>query len=157
MKDTGTDMKDTTNDLSSVLTFRLARAQAGLNAQATRILKKHSELSLVEWRVIRVIEDIGSATLSRLSAEMHMDKGQLSRNVTGMIKKGLMISTPDKHDQRKAILDVTDAGRTILRHLTPIMDERQRRLKRDITADELKVFFDVIAKIEDVVNTGDDP
>lgn len=134
--------------LRSVLTFKLARAQARLSAQASHLLRKHSDLSLVEWRVIQLLLLYGETSMSVLANEFEIDKGQLSRKINSMIDKGLVVSERDPSDQRKQILSLTSKSVAVAKHMKPIMDERQKRLRAAISDAELTSFLDVLAKIE---------
>lgn len=135
-------------DLLSFVTFLLSRTQNKLNAQASHVLKRHSDLSLVEWRVIRLLWAMEETTLSELAAEIQMDKGQLSRNVTAMINKDLIRSKPDPKDQRRQLLSLTNLGVKMNDQLIPIMQKRQDLLTSGISAKDMKVFQDVLSQID---------
>ena len=45
-------------DLNKHLTYRIARLQAKLSAQASELLKEHLNLSLSEWRALAVIYNL---------------------------------------------------------------------------------------------------
>lgn len=86
--------------LSSFVTFRLAKLQASLNAQATGLLKAKAGLSLVEWLLIQTLRMHESASLTELASIVQMDKGQMSRKIKAMVEKGLLRTETDKEDQR---------------------------------------------------------
>lgn len=134
--------------LTSFVTFRLARTQNKLNAQAMRLLKQGSDLSLVEWRIILLLRVLDGAPMSKLAAEVQMDKGQLSRKVSAMTQKGLLSATPDESDSRLQHLHLTQSAVDIANRMTPVMLERQQMLVKDVDVRDLEVFFDVLAKID---------
>ena len=72
------------------LTFRLARVQAKLNAQSSRILKDHAGITLTQWRLLALIGNAGRTTAAVLSREVAMDKGLISRNIKTMVSDGLV-------------------------------------------------------------------
>lgn len=133
---------------SSFVTFRLSKLQSSLNTQAATILKSQAGLSLVEWRLIQVLRMFENASLTEIAAHVQMDKGQLSRKIKAMVAKGLLRVEPDKQDHRVQHLRVTAAAETLSTQVMPMMEARQQRLLADVSADELKVFYDVIEKIE---------
>lgn len=139
---------DGVEGLRSVLTFKLARAQARLSAQATHLLRTHSDVSLVEWRVIQLILLFGETSMSVLANEFEIDKGQLSRKINSMIERGLVVSEQDPSDQRKHILSLTPKSVVIAKDMKPIMDARQKKLRAEISDTDMATFFDVLAKIE---------
>ena len=134
--------------MSSFVTFRLSKLQSSLNAQATSILKQHSDLSLVEWRIIQVVRMFEDMTSSMIVDHVQMDKGQLSRKIKGMIEKGLLQSERNQDDKRVQKLILTEKALSISEMLMPTMEERQKNLLSEVTPEELELFNDVIDKLE---------
>lgn len=133
---------------SSFVTFRLARLQSSLNAQATAMLKAKSGLSLVEWRLIQILRMFKNASLTEIAGTVQMDKGQLSRKIKSMVGKGLLRVETDKQDQRVQHLTLTKAAETLSAEVMPTMEARQKRLLADVSAEDLEVFYSVLDKIE---------
>lgn len=142
-------------ELVSFVTFRLARTQNKLNAQATALLKAHSELSLVEWRIIMLVRLYDGASMSKIAGDVQMDKGQLSRKVAAMTAKGLIQTTPDDHDHRMQHLHLTPKALELAETMTPVMRKRQARLVDGVEPDELEVFLKVLARIDEAAEARD--
>lgn len=140
--------KQDARPLTSFVTYRLARAHYKLSAQAIALLKANSELTLVEWRIIQLLRMQKTAQLSTLANAVRMDKGQLSRKISALIKKGLVTSTPDEHDHRKQNLCLTADAGPITDVMMPIMLERQRKLLENVAEDDLAIFYKVLEQIE---------
>ena len=139
-----------TKGLTSFVTFKMARVQNKLNAQATHLLKSGCGLTLVEWRIILLLRLHVGASMSKLAREVQMDKGQLSRKVNAMVAKGLINTAPDEIDQRKQNLSLTATAQSIYEQMIPTMLKRQDRLVADVSEADLEVFFRVLASIEGV-------
>ena len=148
-------LKRPARSLTSFVTFRMSRAQNKLNAQATKILKSRSGLTLVEWRIIQLLKLFEGAPMTKLAAEVQMDKGQLSRKIAAMLDKGLLTATPDETDNRKQTLRLTDKAMAINAAMMPIMQKRQDMLVSDVTDEELEVFFKVLGKIDEAAEIRD--
>ncbi len=133
---------------SSFVTFRLARLQSSLNAQATAILKAKGNLSLVEWRLIQVLRMFEDASLTDIAGHVQMDKGQLSRKISAMVRRGLLRVERDKRDQRVQHLQLTDAAQELSRKVMPTMEARQKMLLADVSSEDLEVFYRVVEQIE---------
>ena len=146
-EDSATDPGDL--PLSRFLTYRLARLQARLNAQATRYLAKHADISLTDWRVIVLINDRGDTTLTRLTRDSGLDKGQISRKLKSLVSRGLIDSHQDDQDHRVQHLSLTTAGRSIVDQMLPLMQARQKHLSNALTAEELSSLLRAIDKLED--------
>ena len=134
--------------LTRIVTFRLARTQNKLNAQMTYLLRQTSDLSLVEWRILRMIAAYGPATMADLARLVEMDKGQLSRKVHAMTERDLITLIPDPVDHRKLILSLSPSAEGLLERLMPMVSRRIDGLVGDIPADDLETFFNVLAHID---------
>lgn len=133
---------------SSFVTFRLARLQSSLNAQAVATLKAHGGPSLVEWRLIQSLRIYGQASMTELAGLVQMDKGQLSRKIAAMVEKGLLRIEKDPQDQRVQHLHLTEAAQALSRSVMPIMEARQRHLLQDLSPEELAQFYSVLDRLE---------
>ncbi len=142
--------------LTSFMTFRMARAHNKLNAQISHYLKIYSDITLVDWRVLRLLEAMGDTTMSQLSRLLQMDKGQLSRKIRGLVARKFVTSRMDLVDSRQQILRIDEAGRDLVRDVLPKVQERQRMLVEGISQRELEIFLDVLAKI-DTASEARDP
>ena len=146
---TDTDGKELLAEhLTSFMTFRLARAPNKLNAQISHYLRIYSDISLVDWRVLRLLEAMGDTTMSQLSRLLQMDKGQLSRKIRGLVERKLVTSRVDQVDSRQEILRIDDAGRQLVKDVLPKVQERQRLLVEGISQADLEIFLEVLAKID---------
>ncbi len=130
------------------VTVRVAKTHANLNAHAAQVLKSHSDLTLVEWRVIQLLSLYKEAPMSIIASELQIDKGQLSRRLSAMTAKGLVTSSPDANDQRKFILRLTGQSLTYVRKLSPIMDKLQSDLQAGVSDSDLDTFYRVLARFD---------
>ncbi len=140
--------EDLAEHLTSFLTFRMARTQNKLNAQITHYLKVHSDIGLVDWRVLRLLDAMGNTTMSKLARLLQMDKGQLSRKIAGLVKRDLITSRTDDVDSRQQILHIDTAGRALVAHMLPKVRRRHEILIDGIPEKDIEVFLDVLARID---------
>ena len=140
--------KQHSQELRSFVTYRIARVQNRLNAQAAGLLRMHSQLSLTEWRVISLSNLAGPATATALAREGQMDKGQISRAVKKLIESGYLRARIDQGDGRQTQLSLTDKGVAIHERLISIMRARQEHLVEDLSEAELETFFKVLESLE---------
>lgn len=142
----------TPSDLSRIQTERLLPLQVAmlhgkLNAQARKLLGQVTDLTLPEWRVMRLIGlDIGnsSATLRRAAL---MDKGQFSRTLTSLIERDLIVAQASAQDQRQWHLELTAHGQRTYAELAPTFDARQAHLTAALTPQELQTLIVAIDKL----------
>src|SRR6056297_820781 len=136
-------------ELKGFITYRLARLQSQLNAQAIRLLKRHSDLSLTDWRIMAVTAGLDVCTLSDLSRDTGMDKGQLSRAVTSLVRRAYLRSEMNEHDHRQYMLQLTETGVQLHARMLPIMRARQAHLTGGIDADDLETALRVLDQLEE--------
>lgn len=136
------------------LTYRMARVQAKLNAQSTRLLKEDTGLSLTQWRLLALIGTIGQTTAAQLSRHAAMDKGLISRNLRAMSDGNLIQVTPDDRDHRLQHLDLTEAGKALFDLTLPRMLARQAALRARLTDEDLRTF---LATLDTLEQAAEDP
>jgi DNA-binding MarR family transcriptional regulator len=134
--------------LHQFITYRLSRVQAKLNAQASRMLKATSGITLAQWRVIALIGAAGQTRLSDLAKEAALDKGLLSRNLKTLVQAGAVDATVDDSDHRSQILSLSATGQAIFERTLPVTRARQQRLREGLSDEELRVFRKVLDKLE---------
>lgn len=137
-----------TRSPTTFITYRLARVQNLLNAQAIATLRTNSDLSLTEWRVLSLIVGEETTNASAISRLAQMDKGQISRGIKRIAGRGYIESQTDDHDHRQINLTPTPKGIETYERLVKIMRRRQRLLNEDITDDERRAFFATLDKLE---------
>jgi len=147
MTDKRHDPTDIEDGLRSFITFKIARVQNRLNAQASALLRKHTELSLTEWRILSLVNTMKTTTASAISREAEMDKGQISRAVKQLIDRGFLSANAHVIDQRQTMLSLTDRGQSEVTENIKIMHARQKRLTQHIDDHELAAFYRVLDKL----------
>jgi DNA-binding MarR family transcriptional regulator len=130
------------------LTFRLARVQAKLNAQAGRVLKEQAGLTLTQWRLVSLIGGNGRTTAAHLSREAAIDKGLISRNIKQLSEAGLVRITVDPDDHRAQNLELTDRGVNVFQTTLPRMRARQDALRAHLNTEEEEVLLSALEKLE---------
>lgn len=134
--------------LRRFVTYRISRVQAKLNAQATRLLREASGITLTQWRVIALIGAAGQTRSSTLTKEAALDKGLLSRNLKTLIEEGVVLSRTDDGDHRVQILSLTGKGRAIFEKTLPVTRARQAQLREGLSDEELRIFHKVLDHLE---------
>lgn len=136
------------SQFSRNLTYRLARVQAKLNAQASRLLTREAGISLTQWRMLLIIGSLKNARLSDIVRESALDKGQVSRTLKKMVADALVNREAIENDQRASGLTLTDKGQSLLTRILPLMTKRREHLTGSLAAIELDVLFDALDKLD---------
>ena len=137
------------SSLGKLITYRIARVQAKLNAQVSALLKEHSDLTITQWRVLRILKDSGGeSTLSEISVKATFDKSLLSRNIKSLSDQRLLKITRDSKDMRSQKLLLSAEGLKLYEKLAPLMERRQRFIMSSLTQEESEIIFGILEKIE---------
>lgn len=134
--------------LHDLVSYRLARVQAKLNAQATRILKENGGLTLVQWRVLLMLRGIGESSVGELARETQFDKALISRTVQTLVARGLVAHRGNERDHRQQLLSITPEGTAIFETAAPHMEARQKALRGAMSDEERSLLFDALDRLE---------
>ena len=137
-------------DLSTILTFRLSRLQASLNAQAADLLRRHGGVPLAHWRVMLLLYDNLASTQKEIVELAAFDKGQVSRIVDRLIEEKLVVSESDVDDKRVRKLQLTPAAQQMLGRLIPLMRQRQEHLASVFEQGEMAQLFEYLDRLDKV-------
>ena len=136
--------------LGNILTYRLSKLQARLNAQAADLLRRHDGVPLAHWRGL-VILSSGLATTQKEIVELAaFDKGQVSRIVDRLIEDEFLISESDIDDKRIRKLRLTASAQRMITRLIPLMQKRQEHLVGGFSEDEKRQLFAFLDRLDDV-------
>ena len=117
-----------------------------LDAQIARDLLRTSGLSMPDYDVLSVLADAPDQRqrLTGLAARMLWSKSRLSRHISRMEARGLVLREEDTADARRAGVVLTDKGRQTIVEAAPGHVESVRRHFIDLlTEDQLRLFREV--------------
>ena len=143
------------------LTFQLIRLANAAKSNVTRRYLADFGLSVPEWRLLAMTIRFQPVRFSELVANSSMDKGQASRTLHGMIKRGYIATKSLTAATRKAgdtaavpvILTVTRKGSSLYRTVLPGAQRNQARLLQKLTRDERRTLYSVLSKLFSAIGT----
>jgi DNA-binding MarR family transcriptional regulator len=147
--------------IGEFLTFQLIRLANAAKANVTRQYLGDFGLSVPEWRLLAMTIRFEPVRFSELVAKSSMDKGQASRTLHGMIKRGYIATKSTTPATRKAgdtasvpvILTVTGKGRSLYKAVLPVAQRNQARLLQKLTRDERRTLHSVLSKLFSAIGT----
>lgn len=143
--------------LTRRVTYRLSRAHSKLNAWATKILRERAELTLMQWRVLVLLDTLGDCTIAEMVRTTGFDKGLVSRTVKTLGHRGAIEMTTSRQDQRRQIITMTRQGRAIFDKAADAMLARQKALVAGFTTQELEMLFAALDQLEAVAEANGEP
>ncbi|MEC3860521.1 MarR family transcriptional regulator [Mesobacterium sp. TK19101] len=122
-----------------------------LNQISTSVFQarmKHAGLDLtpVQFAAMTALADnpeIDQATLAGLIA---YDRATIGGVVDRLLSKGLILRRVNQKDRRARVLDLTDAGRSLLARLSPIVEDLQPDILTGLSTEERATFVALARK-----------
>ncbi|HLI22357.1 MAG TPA: MarR family winged helix-turn-helix transcriptional regulator [Stellaceae bacterium] len=135
-------------ELGKYLPFRLTVLSNRLTRRVARFYGERFKLSAPEWRTMAVLGQHGAMSANAVIAQTTMDKVRVSRAVAKLLKSNLITREADPQDRRRAILDLTPAGRDIYRQIVPLVQEVEAEITSALTDPERATLDNALAKME---------
>lgn len=140
--------------LDRFLTYRIARLNAALNAQATQLLAQGHGLSLGQWRIVVTIGKGGARSSRQLLEMTQMDPALISRLLRQLEEKGLLRTARSKTDRRVLDVALTRKGEEVLDDTFPVMQARQRALADELQPGELAMLESILERLHSAAQNG---
>ncbi len=135
--------------LNQVLSFRINRLSAALGRQASVILEKESNLSLVEWRLLRLLADVQGSCARDLNRVSGMNPALISRGIRRLENRQLIASKRDEHDRRTHRLKLTPEGQRLYEQTLPVMGRRHEALWNSLSEEERASLLTILDKLDE--------
>ena len=134
-------------DVRRLLMFRILRlATIGERTGQLRISGEFG-LNLGEWRALGLIHALQPVTLAALAAELYLDKAQISRSVSDLIRKGLVSHSASLQDRRQTLFVPTAAGRRLHDRVLAFTSARNEMITRSLSPKEKAELLRLLDKV----------
>ena len=127
---------------------RLPAVYAASRRQGQRFLEIGGGLSILEWRTLWDLHEVGAMTIRDLAAIQRTDHSLISRALPSMVKKGYITMERDTEDGRQTIVDLTPIGNKAYAKAAPVMAQRRASLRHYFSDDEIKDMVGFLDKLE---------
>jgi DNA-binding MarR family transcriptional regulator len=135
-------------DLASLLGYRLQRLSSAIGALAQQESLEVSGLSLPEYRVLVVLQNLGVAGVVALQKAMLIDKAWISRTLASLVQKKLVTSQADAGDARRTLFRATAKGERAAEALMERAFQRQERILQGFSAKEVQQLLTYLDRIQ---------
>jgi len=142
-------------NLDEFLTFRLTRLSNALRTNLTKRYLEEFDLSLPEWRLLALVTRFSPLRFSELTSRSSMDKGQVSRTLRQLDKRGLIKMKVVKNRGSRStealaapvVVAVTAAGKTLHKEVLPVARKRQVEFLMTLTESERVALYATLDKL----------
>lgn len=129
------------------LSFQIHQLSLKLAAQARTLISRHGDLTLPQWRVIRIIGFGTNEGSTSIRKTLDFDKSQFSKIVSQLQEHGFVEITDHPSDGRQFCLVLTKTGRDALDALSPTLDSRNEALMQALSTDERTMIESALSKL----------
>ncbi|MBL1430469.1 MAG: winged helix-turn-helix transcriptional regulator [Robiginitomaculum sp.] len=134
--------------LDNYLPYRLSIASNQVSNLIASLYQDRFGLSIWQWRVLAMLGASGSLTAQQVASNAAMDKMTVSRAVSGLLKRDLIVRKADLKDRRAQILSLSDTGRKIHDEIAPLAIEQEKVLLAGMSKEEIERLFLVLEHLE---------
>ena len=146
-------------NVEDFLTFRVTRLSNALRANITKRYLAEFDLSLPEWRLLALVARFAPMRFSEVTSRSSMDKGQVSRTLRAMEKRGLVkMKTIRGRGGRPAevlaapvMVSINAKGRTLYRTILPVARKRQAEMLLTLDPRDRYELYSIISKLFETV------
>lgn len=142
--------------ITHALTFRVARFNILLERMGMSNFQERFGVTLNEWRIIGLTHALEAPSVADLRRTLLMDKGQLSRIVSGLVKRALVTTAARENDKRVIDIRLTPAGLEMHDRILAETALRNARVTACFTAEETTEFLRLLDKLTTLAETRAD-
>lgn len=134
--------------IRELLSYRLHEVANLLSRGAELRYRREFGVSLWEWRTLALLGAVSEPlSLNHLAHAAGIHKSQMSRVVSGLAKRKLVVRDADAEDARGVRLRLSPSGRRLYRGLIEAAAQRDRAFRNCLTRDEKQAFEAALAKL----------
>ncbi|MFF0608203.1 MarR family winged helix-turn-helix transcriptional regulator [Nocardia tengchongensis] len=144
---TPTDIDDGLVDAIAYQIARLTKLRDRTNAQISALTA--GEIEPAAFSILFQLIHGGPKRSGALAEDLYSDASTISRQVAGLVKRGLIERRADPADGRASVLDVTDAGRTVAAQIRARRNDSLRGMLTDWAPAERESFAALLHRFVD--------
>lgn len=118
----------------------LLQAREAVMAHTRPSLREQS-LSDQQWRVLRVLGELGSVDTGRIAREAFILGPSLSGVLARMERDGLVLRENDPLDQRRSVVKATARGRALVRKLSKTIEAHYLQMEKVLGRQKLAELY----------------
>jgi ribosomal protein S18 acetylase RimI-like enzyme/DNA-binding MarR family transcriptional regulator len=109
-------------------------------------LQRNIPISSTYFPILRLLQERYALSVVEIADQLGISHPAVSKQVTKMLKEGLLVKEGDKRDQRKSLLRFTDKGKDAMSAVEPVLAAIKMTLET-LTATDVETFmrgFDMV-------------
>ncbi|MGH8175144.1 MAG: MarR family winged helix-turn-helix transcriptional regulator [Steroidobacter sp.] len=142
-------------NVEDFLTFRITRLSNALRTNLTKRYLEEFDLSLPEWRLLALIARFAPMRFSEVTSRSSMDKGQVSRTLRIMEKRGLTkLKVIRPRGSRSAdalaapvMVSIAAKGKALYSAVLPVARRRQAEILLTLSEKDRVTLYNTLDKL----------
>ena len=135
-------------EIRDLLSYRVHMVANLLSRGAELRYRREFGVSLWEWRTVALLGGAnGAQSLNELARAAGIDKSQMSRVVSGLARRRIVLREAHPGDGRGVHLTLTKPGRRVYQGLIRAASERDQAFRNCLSTREKDVFEKALAKL----------
>ena len=134
-------------EIKDLISYQVHMVANLLSRGAELRYRREFGVSLWEWRTVALLGAAEPQSLGDLARAAGIDKSQMSRVVSGLTKRKLVMRATNDEDGRGVQLRLSKSGRKLYSGLIGAAAQRDAALRDCLSANENSVFERALAKL----------
>jgi DNA-binding MarR family transcriptional regulator len=134
-------------EIKDLISYQVHTVANLLSRGAELRYRREFGVSLWEWRTVALLGAAEPQSLGDLARAAGIDKSQMSRVVSGLAKRKLVVRDANDADGRGVHLRLSKTGRKLYGGLIGAAAERDAALRRCLSSSEKLVFEKALSKL----------
>lgn len=136
--------------VQDLLNYRLSCLLAGSGAMVTRLCEGRYGITRREWRLICILAAQGAMSPSALAEQAHLERARVSRHITDLVAKKLVVRQGVPDDKRRALVKLNERGRKLYEELFPQSVRFNNMVLQALTSTELAAFDVALTRLTEM-------
>lgn len=140
--------------LNEALPFLLGRAGNAMTSAFSEEIKGLG-LSVPMWRVLAALWGNGEQNLNSLAHITGVEISTLSRQVTRMSEKGLVVRSKSNVEWRAINIDLTGQGRQLVENMLPVVERHESAALSGVNAADVRRLKELLKRVYENISELD--
>jgi len=135
--------------IRDLVSYQVSRTANAMSRSAALRFQRFG-VTLQEWRTIALLAAESPQSLIRLARSAGLDKAQMSRAISSLVDRGLIIRRDAEAGGRAVDLTLSRRGEALYQDLIAAAGERDDAFRACLTAEECRVLESALGKLYSV-------
>jgi DNA-binding MarR family transcriptional regulator len=113
------------SEAAKFITYKIGQLAKLFDHSLMPWLSDRYDLSLAEWRAMTFLCASGPGTVRELANRLRVDKAEVRRACSELVRRHYVKRVDDPHDARSAVFEITASGRALHGRILPLREAMQ--------------------------------